>query len=549
MKKFIALMVALMMAAGAFAAVAETTLTEYAVLSEDLYASHINNTNLLSLGNSNEEALAALDGTPLTDYAYRSFSEQMGWIAVTRLADGNTVRRGLLATDGSVVVPADYDDLDVLNENWAVGVMLEDADKSDFDYESWTSDNVYKITTADIFYLPAARKVASLPRENYLRSKAYDHYINVTDRATSLTTVYDSAFNPLQQVGDYFDTSMRPEYSTFNDDGLQGLKAPDGTVILEPTYKIVYADVYDGYFLVGDYDHYGLCDATGKLVVPIEYDSIKLTDGKYVCNGYACVVQDGKVGYVNVQTGEVAMSALSDSTGYNSGVSFNVKDGDTVTVFAADGTQTNFTGISNMMDFDNGLFYTLSDSDNEFGLVDLHGNVILPFDYNYIAVAADGVHLVTRFTSRDPLKVYTMSGDLIPGEAEAPAAAEQPADDEPAAEEAGNGQLEDSAPAPDAMAIEGVDVTGSEAPVAEGSASQDSSVARELLNSAISLLKADPAANSSAAVTLIHNAATQLGGNDTVINQLNSVITLLNADATANGAAAVSLLESLLPLL
>ena len=265
MNKLLSLILVLLITAGSMGALAEITLTEYAVISEDLDADFISDTNLLSVGEINAKALAALDGTVLSDNAYRSFSEQFGWIVVTRVSDDRRVLNGLLAPDGAVIIPPDYDDVDMLNENWAVGIKLEDADKSDYDYESWTSDNVYKITVADIFYLPTAQIVASLPRENYKRSQAYDQYINVTDRTTGQTTVYDAAFNPLKQVDNYFDNSMLPEYTTFNDNGLQGLKAPDGSVIIEPTYKSVFTDVWDGYFLVSDYDYYGLCDLSGNL--------------------------------------------------------------------------------------------------------------------------------------------------------------------------------------------------------------------------------------------------------------------------------------------
>jgi len=549
MNKLLALILVLLIAVGSVAALAETTLTEYAVISEDEKASLVDDSHFLSLGDGREKALATLEGTPLTDPLYYSFRVYYGWIVAAVANDDNTLSRGLLGPDGAIVIPVEYEEVEVLNENWAVGVRLEPAEKENSDYQAIFGGGYYKITTVDIYNLPSASMVATLPRANYGKARAYDQYINVMHRATRATFVYDAAFNQIKKVSDYYDTSMVPGYTTFNDNGMQGLKTPDGAVILEPIYKSVSTDVKNGYFTVTDYDHYGLCDLSGNLVVPMEYKDVSTIDSDYVHFGYASVrTDDDKVGFVNVNTGETFITGFASSDCYNRGITIDAAEGEgmnrSFTILSADGVEAHIDNLQSLGAIAYGYLYKPRNSDGKEGLIDWHGNEILPCEYWSIDVTDDFQYVITQYTSRDPLKIYKIDDPFLTASAapaEEPAPAAEPA---PAEESDGNGQLSDDASAPEAMQIEGVEIDGQEAPAPEAESS-----AAGLLNSAIALLKADPAANSAAAVSLIHSVATQISGNDTVISQLNSVITLLNDNPATNGAAAVTLLESLIPLL
>ena len=544
MKKSLALIIALLMILSA-AALAETTLTEYAVIPEDIRADAVGGSHLLSLDNGNSKALATLDGTPLTDYLYYSFTPEYGWVVAAVANDDQTLSRGLLASDGTTVIPVEYDDVDVLSENWAVGVRLEPAEEEDSDYRALFGDGYYKITTVDIYNLTSGAMVATLSRDDYGRAKAYDQYLNVTDRTNGVTQVYDATFTAIKEVGDYFDTSMVPDYTTFNDNGMQGLKAPDGTVILEPTtYKMINTDVKDGYFMVSDYDHYGLCDLSGKLVVPMEYKTISLVDSAYVNYGYASVkTDDDRIGFVNVDTGETFITDYTTDDCYSRGLTVDIAEGEgmdrSFTIVSADGVVTHLDHMQSLLPIACGYLYKPCNSDGNSGMIDWHGNEILPCEYSSITVTDDLQYVITQYSYRDPVKVYKLDDGFLFGDAPAAEAAPEA---EPAADA---GQLSDDAPAPEAAAVEDAEISDQE----EAAPAADSPAIAELINSAITLLKADPAANSTAAVSLIHSVATQISGNDTVLAQLNSVITLLNDNPAANGAAAITLLESLIPLL
>lgn len=423
MNKRLALALALLIVLSAVTALAETTLTEYAVISEDENASPVGGTHLLSLDNGKHKALATLEGTPLTDYLYYSFNDYYGWVVAAVANEDNTLSRGLLGHDGATVIPVEYDDVDVLSENWAVGVRLEPSEEEGSDYRALFGDGYYKITTVDIYNLPSAAMVATLPRENYAQAKAYDQYINVTDRATGETTVYDAAFSPLNQVSDYYDTSMIPGYTTFNDNGMKGLKAPDGAVIIEPTYKSVSTDVKDGYFTVTDYDHYGLCDLSGKLVVPMEYKYVSTVDSGYVHFGYATVkTDDDKVGFVNVGTGEAFITGYTSSDCYNRGIAVDVAEGKgsnrSFTIVAADGVETHLDNLQSLGAAAHGYLYKPCNADGKSGLIDWHGNEVLPCEYSALTVTDDFQYVITRYSSRDPLKVYKINDAFLTGAAQ-----------------------------------------------------------------------------------------------------------------------------------
>ncbi len=69
----------------------------------------------------------------------------------------------------------------------------------------------------------------------------------------------------------------------------------NGRVLVGPTYSTIEARSSGKYFIVGDGTHKGVMDNTGKMIIPMEYESISFgTDNKFLSIE---VKKDGKIGY------------------------------------------------------------------------------------------------------------------------------------------------------------------------------------------------------------------------------------------------------------
>ena len=514
MKKCLAILLAALLALSAVSALAEITLTPYADVEN---AGVVSGCNLLKLDLRNGYALATMDGTQLTEDAYSSsFYYEKGWITARKLSDDDYQTNGVLSVDGQEVVPFRYGDVKIKNAFWALGFTLTLATADNYDYNSWGSDNTYYlIDTVDVYYLPEAKCVATMVRANFKDCDAYGAYINIEDRATGVVTTYDSNFNALGQVKSSYNTDLIPHYTTYSENGQQGLLDPDGNVVLPASYKYVDANVHDGYYTVSTGDLYGLADLNGNVVVPPEFDRIMTSyyasssdfSNPYVVNGYVAVVKDDKLGYYSVAEGRVSCEPRYAKDNLdNHGMCAQYTDmAGTPCLLAADGVETALEGYDNVYPLDGagGMFYRVNDADYNYGVVDWHGNIILPVEYDSVAISGDGKFLAVKKDYNSPLEVLEISG----------------------------------APENTAAAADAVQVS---ADAGEGTPS----AAAVLLDNAIMLLNSDPAANGTAAIALLETTASQLNDNDAARSLVTSAITLLNADAVGNAASAVALLEN-----
>ena len=518
MKNLIAALLALcLLASGCALATpraAQTTLTEYARVEN---ARMIDGSDLLCVESRDGCALATIDGTPLTEFIYyRGMDCSDGYVTV-RTVDGEKLMSGLLADDGSPVMPCEYGDIRVLSPYWAVGVKLVEATKDNYDYSSWTSDAVYLIDTVDVYWLPDARKAATLNRDHYSDAKAYGEVINIEDRATGVTTCYGADYIPLGEVRGTYSDDYATKYTTVSENGQQGLVAPDGTVVFQPAYRYVDTNVRDGYFTVSSGDLYGLANVDGTVAVPVEYDRIMTayyapktgSDSPYVAGGYVCVVRDGKLGYYALGEGESCTPTYAKDNLDNAGMSATFTDmAGGLNLLAADGVETKLEGYDRVtpMSYGSGLYYTVVDANYSRGLIDWHGEVILPCEYDTLALSGSGRYLLTLKGYGEPAVIYEIATTF--------AAAAPEADEAAASEEAG---------------------AALDADPADGQAT-----VRTLLESAAALVADDPAG----AAAMIESARTLLGADSPVVPMLTSALTLIDVDAAANAASVDTLLKT-----
>ena len=408
MKKFVSALLAalLLLSMSAFAA----TVTEVTKLGEDSY-SVIDGTNLMHVRGSEGYALADMSGNRLTgaDYYY-DFYQYHGHLTVTRVdaADENNAM-GLLAPDGTEEVPFRYGDVDVLNEYWAIGVKLVIAEGDEYDYSSWTSDNKYLIESADVYYLPEKKLLTTLTRDQYADAEACGQYLNLEDR-TGKVVAYDSAFNVVAEPAYSFDFDYLPETLSvfFGENSLRGVQNGAGETVIEPAFEYLSVDEHTAANGLIEYEENGKCgliDLQGNVVVPAKYDEINVSrmgayepaeTYRYSHGGYICVEKNDKLGYVDMQGNETCKVSIDEDTATNWGMSALIEDGDKKSVVSADGVTTDLSGYDAVHFLSNsaGRYYRVRSADGFHGMIDWHGEVVLPMEYDSLSMMGDGQHLL-----------------------------------------------------------------------------------------------------------------------------------------------------------
>ncbi len=250
--------------------------------------------------------------------------------------------KGLVTADGSIISHYSYGVIQVYNEYWAAGLIVDEGTEEEHDLSNGEGE-YYRIDWCDVFWLgDSPRLAAQLSREEFRQAAAHGRYLSVEDRAGGIT-VYDSDFQPV--------TGFTPEsltdsvYGVFNFalvdrasggiilDGVTagkeisnlrrtlfqvtrvnykgakqvGICDLNGEWLMPPgSYSV--DSVSDDYAVVTQSKRKGLYSFKEKrLILPCEYTSIvssKLSADPYVWNGYACGVKDGERNYVDVRTGE-----------------------------------------------------------------------------------------------------------------------------------------------------------------------------------------------------------------------------------------------------
>lgn len=477
----------------------------------------ISGTSLLRISGRDGYAMTTLDGTHLTEEAYSNLSGDHGYVTAAQVNADPVNAFGLFDLEGNTLIPFEYGDVDVLSNEWALGVKLVETTADNYDYRAFIGDGYYLIETVDVYHLPEGNKLASLPRESFLDADAVNHCLNIEDRATGVVTTYDAAFNALGNPRSTYSDEFAPaDYDTFRENGQSGIVDAQGNVILEPSFYMIY-DYRYGFFEVSTGEKNGLVNAQGEIVIPAQYDKVKTsyympkvapdwsTSG-YEAAGYFAIELDGKLGYVDGFGNVTAAPTYSSSVLDNNGASALLTDLDgSLRIVAADGVETKIEGYQRVRaaEYGSGIFYTVTNENYDYGLIDWHGNVIFPCEYNDIDLSADGRYALVSI-SYDKAQLYELTYPAAPEAA--------PADEQPAA-------MEETAGGDSAMAT--------------------------MVNNAIAMLGEDAAGNKDAVVQLLKGIQTLLGSdNENVANLLGSAITLLEVDAAANASSVVMLLES-----
>lgn len=131
----------------------------------------------------------------------------------------------------------------------------------------------------------------------------------------------------------------------------------------------------DGYFRIGSMDKQGYLDSTGKLVVPMAYSgSIGVYDGLFVMKkGLKC-------GVVNTKGEEVVPFAYDDAHGYSGEGLMMVEKNYKCGFIDREGKELIPCTYESATSFEQGL--AIARKGKKYGLIDIHNATVSPFDYD-----------------------------------------------------------------------------------------------------------------------------------------------------------------------
>ena len=525
----------------------------------------VNGSNLLIMEGNSGYYLTSMDGQVKSEEIYRRTTENEYGMIIVNQNNEELNSTGALNQNGQEMIPTKYGDIDVLNDEWALGITLKEATADQYDYENlWGDEAYYLIDTVDVYHVAdgAATCLATLPRENIMDAKAYGSYINIQDRATGTVDTYDASFQKAaSDVGDiYAEPEANAKLVVYRENGQYGVKDAQGNIVMEPSFSMI-GDFMYGYAEVYSDDKSGLIDEQGNVVVEPVYDDVERlfylpyvneygSGYGYNANGYFAVVQDGKLGYIDSQGNTTMEPKYSESAVEVNGVTAILTDLEgNERLLAADGTETVVEGYERIVPLQNGsgFYYRTEDAEYNEGMIDWHGNEIIPCENDDIVISGDGKYVLVDADYSDGIvEIYKLPGAETEPPAEETAAAaetEAPAEETVAAETEAPAEETAAAAETEAPAEETAAAAETEAPVEEATAAAeteapaeetgDTGSAKALLESAATLLDNDSAEIRTSVKILVQQAAAAIGDqNEAAVILLDNVLEMLETEGT-----------------
>lgn len=384
-----------------------TKLSEFETSAGYVYG--MGNPNPLLLGSyeHDNDELVNMDGTTITGLKY-SEMHMYGDKVIAKKKD--TSLWGILSTNGEVIVPFEYDYVNVSNEYWMIGFKggsFEDEapNRDNYEYDTAPNRDNYDYDTATLYSINGDQCISAALTSEQKLGNSNGAYFYIENEGKKELSAYDLDFN-IVATGNTTMYELKAALESLCignpeevSEEIEVLLKVDGTferirTLREQGYKVVTGYDKSDYVCVtkSAEEPYvcGVVDKENNLIIPMEYDFIYGGDNL----GYFYVEKDGKCGYVR-KDGTVTVEPTIYSANYpeadgeNEGVkvysslgfSYLEKDG-TYTLVAADGTKT--TGMtdyaslvrSSQRDSD-GRVWETTDEDGNFCVIDWHGNTLL----------------------------------------------------------------------------------------------------------------------------------------------------------------------------
>ena len=392
----------------------------------------VNGTDYVVLGSrqDNLRGLYRTSGEEVIPFTYPNLSSLGNGFFSDYSDKENINTRALLYEDGRQISDYVYASFKTFNRRWAIGFVLTDGIEEDNDAK--ISNNFYIYERCDLYYVgPEAQEsylVGSIAREQYAEAAAHGDMLAVKDREEHIT-VYDRAFNstPVEnaKVGDSL-FALDEGYNVINKVSGQVLAADyaavsetrfaDGLWVIATRYRMNgtkysylldpvtgdavytleypvasanrrYAVITDGNKKRGLYSL-----EKNELLIPAEYDSVLSCDTTldgYIANGYTAVQKDKMVGYIDMATGGISCPIQYPTEGLKrvGCVMYYVDEG-SIRLISADGVESVVEADGVQGTRGDGYLLVIK-KDNLFGVIDWHGNLVLPIIYAKAPVITD----------------------------------------------------------------------------------------------------------------------------------------------------------------
>ena len=382
---------------------AQLTKIEEIVLDDLRLNGFVYGTDLLCVrkGGNGGCALMDLKGNILTDFDYNFWTNtagdgaEYGWILSRKY--GSTVGQvGILAMDGSEVVPFEYDYLKILNANWIVGYK-DDANGNTLE------TTVYNVGSNQKISAVFQGKLDVVAEEDYLNIKFSDDE----------TVTYDSSFTEVASPLNPYVFDGITEYAKAKEkiEEAGNLSVEDCSSSRIFFYWGIWLDKL-GLIEVTEWESaeykMGLFDYDGNVIVPAEYGDF--FDGFSFSLGYFKMEKsDGTIDYIRKDGAIIYEDAPED--GY-----LEAGDG-TYTLVAADGQVTSRLAEEPYIVGTTGHFRHYSNSGiSGDTITDWHGNIVFDdinsinfdesWDGKYVLLENSGQGMGSEF----PTLIYRVDG-------------------------------------------------------------------------------------------------------------------------------------------
>lgn len=422
-------------------------------------AEFLGNSRLTSFQDANQGHCGIMgpDGKVIVgeDYLRLSQSNGFGFIEGAKEAGMNTW--GMINGEGAVLIPFEYGAFEVIDENWVAAIKLKEATAEQYDYRALfggSGTGYYLIETYALYHMPSRELRASFSRAQFDKAYAYGGFLIIQDRE-GVNTVFDEA---LQNLGTAKNIYEGYSFET-KGEGTEVRRAGDGQVVFSSPYRVEGYDRDSRSFRIGKDGKQGWADAQGNVLVPPEYErlmtfmgnhlrgrlisaekeglidrsgkvigSFKYDEflpnfprgidnppgGSLMVDGYAAMVLDGKIGYINDKGEETLPPTYSKDAVKHWGNTLMHTDvtGKTVLV-AADGkvSELSYKSVEPLYRANNGRYYLVTTQEGKVGVVDWHGNELLPpgpYKAGSAYTSLDGSMLLIQNSETRLTEVYTI---------------------------------------------------------------------------------------------------------------------------------------------
>ena len=387
--------------------------------------------------------------TARTDAGYQVFDAQgnalsagYGYISIRNggeyyeVANENgTNNMGLLDANGQEILPLAYGDIYYLDNGWVLAYELVAVEGDVGEYSSSSTGEKFNVSRTDVVF--DGKLIGSLTREDYIKSYSTSVRGDYLLVKRSQTEGYwlDAQFNRLDVTDeDYLSTS---EFEDIYKQGVmhsptqQWAFAEGCTLTPDQVTQTVWFDYLKGnlfdlqgnllasglpyesvryrgdYMLTRQHGLYGIMANDGTVLVEPTYAEIGGYESLFAAGYIPALTEKGELHFLDT-TGAVTASApyqltSNDYKGFSNGSAFAaVKNMGLYTIITATAGELpeKYQDVSGTPKAGSAVISVMKD--DKWGVIDLNGNTVVPFEYdNSLEISDDNSLIVGRDANRD----------------------------------------------------------------------------------------------------------------------------------------------------